>query len=153
MLFSRTISQLSTESPSVLFLNLALLFCVALEPYLFYLLWNNSPVIVNLLEATSAAYAIDAGLMFTILATLGLVVIRQDTVGGKALYRNLKILRRDVIGRYAVGLAFLISAAPIFWNPVGNQHVRNFIWYASFVRFFIAHGNTISERIKRRKLT
>ena len=138
----------------MLFLNLALFFCVALEPYLFYLLWNNSPAIVNLLGATFAAYALDVGFMFVILATLGLVVIRQNTSGGKPLSRRLALLRRDIIARYAVGLAFLLSAAPIFWiaTPIGAQHVRNLIWYASFVSFFVAHGNSIGEKIKPRKL-
>jgi len=154
VLFSRTISQLSTESTSVLFLNLALFFCVALEPYLFYLLWNNSPAIVNLLGATSAAYALDVGFMFVILATLGLVVIRQNTGGGKPFSRRLSVLRSDIIARYAVGLAFLLSAAPIFWipTPIGTQHVRNLIWYASFVSFFVAHRNAIGGKIKPRKL-
>lgn len=155
VLFSRTVSQLSTESTSVLFLNLALLFCVALEPYLFYLLWNNSPAIVNLLEGTSAAYAVDVGFMFMILATLGLVVIRQNTSGGKALSRKTKLLRSDIIARYTVGLIFLLSTAPIFWipTPIASQHVRNLMWYASFVTFFIAHRTSIREKIKPRKLT
>jgi uncharacterized membrane protein len=148
VLFSRTISQLSTESTSVLLLNLALLFCVALEPYLFYLLWNNSPTIVSLLGATSAVYALDVGFMFMILATLGLIVAEQ-----KGQLRNLKLLRRDIVARYAVGLAFLLSAAPIFWIPIGTQHLRNFIWYASFVSFFIAHGSSIKEKINPRKLS
>ncbi|MGD0160115.1 MAG: TMEM175 family protein [Candidatus Bathyarchaeia archaeon] len=153
VLFSRTISQLSTESNSVLLLNLALFFCVALEPYLFYLLWNNSPAIVSLLGATSATYALDVGFMFMILATLGLVVVRQNADGGKVPLRNLNTLRRDIVARYAVGLAFLLSAAPIFWipTPIATQHLRSLIWYASFVSFFIAHGSGIREKIKHRK--
>jgi uncharacterized membrane protein len=148
VLFSRTVSQLSTESTSVLLLNLALFFCVALEPYLFYLLWNNSPEIVSLLGATSAVYALDVGFMFIILATLGLIVTRQ-----KGQLRNLKLVRRDVVARYMVGLLFLLSAAPIFWItiPIGTQHLRNFIWYASFVSFFIVHGSSIKEKVKPRK--
>ena len=158
VLFSRTVTQLSTESSSVLFLNLALLFCVALEPYLFYLLWNNTPAIESLLGATSAAYALDVGFMFMILATLGLVVARQNAVGGKDRLRNLKLMRRDIAARYVVGLAFLLSVAPIFWisipigTPIGTQHVRNLIWYASFVCLFGAHGSNIREKIRPRKL-
>jgi hypothetical protein len=131
-----------------------LLFCVALEPYLFYLLWNNSPAIVNLLGGTSAAYAVDVGFMFLILATLGLIVVKQNTVSGKTLSRRLKLLRRDIMARYAIGLVFLVSAAPIFWIPtsIADQHVRNLIWYASFVSFFIAHGHSIVEKIRPRKL-
>ena len=149
VLFSRTVSQLSTEGTSVLVLSLALFFCVALEPYLFYLLWNNSPAIVNLLGLTSAVYALDVGFMFMILATLGLIVARQN-IGRRGPSKNLKLLRRDLAARYAVGLAFLVSAAPIFWIPtsIASQHVRNLIWYASFVSFFIAHSESIREKIK-----
>jgi len=153
VLFSRTISQLSAESTPVLFLNLALLFCVALEPYLFYLLWNNSPAIVSLLGTTSAAYALDVGFMFMILATLGMIVVRQNSGGGKGSLGALNLLRRDVAARYAIGLAFLFSSAPIFWipTPLGTQHVRNLIWYVSFISFFIAHGSTLRGKIKPRK--
>lgn len=154
MLFSRTVSQLSTENNFVLFLKLALFFCVALEPYLFYLLWNNSPVIVSLLGGTSAAYALDVGFMFMILATLGLIVVRQHTGEGKASSKRLKLLRRDIFARYAVGLTFLLSAAPVFWIPtsIATQHVRNLIWYASFISFFIAHSGSIGEKIKSGKI-
>ena len=89
VLFSRTVSQLSTESTSVLFLNLAFFFCVALEPYLFYLLWNNSPAIVSLLEGTSAAYALDVGFMFMILATLGLSCCQAEFGRRKSVSRDV----------------------------------------------------------------
>jgi len=148
VMFSRTVNLLSTESDSVLFLTLALFFCVALEPYLFYLLWNNSPTIVSLLGATSAAYALDVGFMFMILGTLGWIVVRQNAEGGKGTLINLKLLRRDVVARYIVGSAFLISSAPIFWIPtsIATQHVRNLIWFASFVSFVIAHVSSVREK-------
>ena len=154
VLFSRTVSQLSKESTSVLLLNLALFFCVALEPYLFYLLWNNSPQIVSLQGTTSAAYALDVGFMFIILATLAVTVTRQSASGRKDLPRDQKTFNREIIGRYAVGLAFLLSAAPIFWIPtqVAGQHVRNLIWYASFLFFFVAHPLSIRKSSKLKKV-
>jgi len=141
VLFRHTVNQLSTESDSVLYLNLALLFCVALEPYCYYLLWNNSSAIVSLLGTTSAAYALDVGFMFLILATLELVAIKQN-VGDEKDPSRTKLLKRDIFARCAVGLAFLFSAAPIFWIPttIATQHVRNLIWIGSVVSFIIAHA-------------
>ena len=67
LLFSGTICYLSTDSSSVLFLNLVLFFCVALEPYLFYLIMNKA--FQGLQSVTSVAYALDVGAMFLVLGT------------------------------------------------------------------------------------
>jgi uncharacterized membrane protein len=119
LLFSRTMSALPSEAPSTLFLNLVLLFCVALEPYLFYMLMSNATQ--NLLSFTSVGYALDVGFMFVILATLSsLVLKREERLEGEnhtpSMHaKTLQIFRRMMIEEYAVGALFLVSAAPPFW--------------------------------------
>jgi len=41
--YSRIVSVLPVETGGIMSLNLALLFCVAIEPFLFYLLFVKSP--------------------------------------------------------------------------------------------------------------
>lgn len=74
--YTRTIAALPTEVPSALVLNLGLLFFVALEPYLFYLL--ISTILPAVEDAASIAYALDVGLMFSFLAGLAYVVVGQQ---------------------------------------------------------------------------
>ena len=121
LLFSRTISVLPVEVPSALFLNLALLFCVALEPYLFYLLMNGATQ--NLLYYTSIGYALDVGIMYVILATLASLVLKQERAGmigqrPKLHPIVLKRFRHMMIAECAAGALFLVSATPVFWDPL-----------------------------------
>src|SRR5271169_3017147 len=61
--YSRTMAVLPEEAPFALFANLVLLFVVALEPYLFYVL--ESAQTADLANSASVAYALDlAGLFF-----------------------------------------------------------------------------------------
>jgi hypothetical protein len=121
LLFSRTISVLPVEVPSALFLNLALLFCAALEPYLFYLLMNGATQ--NLLYYTSIGYALDVGIMYVILATLASLVLKQERAGmigqrPKLHPIVLKRFRHMMIAECAAGALFLVSATPVFWDPL-----------------------------------
>jgi uncharacterized membrane protein len=144
LLFSRTVSALSSEVPSELFLNLVLLFFVALEPYLFYMLMNGATQ--NLLSFTSVGYALDVGLMFVVLAMLAsLVLKREETVEAedqrpRLHAKALQSFRHMMIAEYAVGALFLVSVAPIFWvvTPIG--HMRFVLWYSSFLIFLVSHS-------------
>ena len=136
LLFSQTISALPSEVPSALFLNLTLLFCVALEPYLFYLLMNGATQ--SLLSFTSVGYALDVGVMFAILAVLASFVLRE----GRRSRRNPMILhnfKHMMISESAVAVLFFVSAAPVFWIPTQIGHLRFVFWYASFLIFFASH--------------
>jgi hypothetical protein len=151
-------SVISSEVPSALFLNLVLLFCVALEPYLFYMLMNG--VAQNLLSFTSVGYALDVGFMFAILATLASFVPKQEKVDEQGQRPKLHpdVLQRFkhmMISEYAVGALFLISAAPIFWVPTPIGHLRFVLWYSSFLIFLISHSvthrkSTVSETVPSR---
>lgn len=123
--YSRTMAVLPDEVPSALYANLSLLFCVALAPYLFYVL--SSPLISDdVLNAGSIAYALDVGAMFLLLAALARLVVKA---GEKAQSGGHSVVHPAVVKRFraimkaevAVGLIFAISALPVFWvnTPVG----------------------------------
>jgi hypothetical protein len=142
LLFSRTISVLPVEVPSALFLNLVVLFCVVLEPYLFYLLMNGATQ--NLLDFTSIGYALDVGVMYVSLGTLASLVLKQEragTIGHRSRLHPaiLKRFRHMMISEYAAGALFLFSAAPVFWVQTQIGHLRFVLWYSSFLIFFVSH--------------
>src|SRR2546430_4664180 len=56
-------------------LNLILLFCVAIEPYLLYVLFSGP---LDLLNFASSVYALDAGAMMLILAGLVYLLPGED---------------------------------------------------------------------------
>ena len=79
--YSRTMTVLPVDVSFVLLLNL-LLFCVALEPYLFFIL--ESVDSLDLLNSESIAYALDVGVMFLLLAALALLVVKEEQKSGSA---------------------------------------------------------------------
>ena len=151
LLFSRTMSVIPSEAPSTLFLNLALLFCVALEPYLFYMLLNNATQ--NLLSFTSVGYALDVGFMFVILGTLASLVLKQNQrLEGEDQRLRLHpkavpTFRRMMFEEYIVAAIFLVSSAPIFWVPTPIGHLRFVFWYLSFViPFLVTSSHWLSKK-------
>ena len=152
LLFSRTMSAPLSEVPSVLFLNLVMLFCVALEPYLFYMLMNNATQ--NLLSFTSVGYALDVGFMFVILGTLAHSVLNQNNRLEREEHRprlhteTLWSFRRMMIEEYVVGVLFLVSAFPVFWVQTPIGHLRFVIWYLSFLTPLITYRYWSWERHK-----
>ena len=135
LLYSRTMSVLSAEVPVALGLNLVLLFCVALEPYLYYVL--QSVPTSGLLDAGSIAYALDAGGMFFLLAGLNRLVISQDESKGGGRHRlnpeTLAGFRRGWKSEVLVGSIFLVSALPIFWVSTPAGYLRFDLWSLPFL--------------------
>ena len=136
--YSRTMAALPGEAPSALYFNLVLLFCVALAPYLFYVL-SSSPT-EDVLNAGSAAYGLDVGLMFLLLAGLARLVVKGEEKarsGGHSMVHPLVARRFRAIMRAEIvsGLIFVASALPVFWvnTPVG--FLRFTLWYSAFVIF------------------
>ncbi len=135
--YSRTTAVLAMEVPYAMLSNVVLLFFVALEPYLYYVLQTVSTA--GLADAASVAYALDLGGMFFMLAALGQLVLKQagtKSAGHPPLHplvleRFKRIGRADLIA----GAAFAISALPIFWinTPVG--YLRFYLWSIAFVAF------------------
>ena len=134
--YSRTMTVLPVDVSFVLLLNL-LLFCVALEPYLFLIL--ESVDSLDLLNSESIAYALDVGVMFLLLAALALLVVKEEQKSGSAgghprlhpvvLRRFRRVMKAEAI----VGAIFIVSALLIFWTMTPIGYLRFTLWYSSFV--------------------
>ena len=146
LLFSRTVSYLSIEGSPIVYLNLVLFFCVALEPYLFYLLMNQDYQLF--LNFTSMGYALDVGIMFIVLSVLTSIILKQDAMG-RANKKPIMNLTQAVkfkhmrIAEFIAGACFIISAAPFFWfsSPIGT--IRFVFWYATFAVWLVVHNLSV----------
>jgi hypothetical protein len=122
--------------------QLLLLFCVALEPYLFYVM--ETVQTIDLADAASVAYALDVGAMFFMLAGLAYLVVREDKAaseGHKRLHPLVSArFKRTMRLLFVVGLLFAVSALPVFWvtTPVG--YLRFYMWSPSALLFFSGRG-------------
>jgi uncharacterized membrane protein len=132
--YTRTVAVLPPEAPFALPLNVGLLFCVALEPYLFYVVQTSKTV--ELADQFSVAYALDAGFMFLFLAGLAYAVAKGERSRGQEMRLHPDIVRRFrrlMRLQSSVGGIYLASALPIFWinTPIGP--LRFLLWSSPFV--------------------
>jgi uncharacterized membrane protein len=136
--YTRTISALPFENRWTFVLNVMLLFGVAIEPYLFYVLFQAP---LSLLDFASSVYAVDGGAMMFILAGLAYLVVGEEK-------RQLKHeaptaypagrFRTTINAEVASGIIFWASALPIFWVQDGfMSYLRFDMWYGVFVVFFL----------------
>lgn len=137
--FSETMRYLSTEIPSVVFLNLLLFFCVVLEPYLFYTLMNSDG---KLSIVASDVFALDVGFMFFVLGTLALIVAKHAKHYHPNFHSNdLTILQGMIYPRYILAALFLLSVDPFLWVSTPLGHVRVLLWISSLGVFLIYYMN------------
>jgi len=133
--YSRTMAVLPADVPYALATNIVLLFLVALEPYLFYVL--QSVQSLDLLDAASAAYALDVGGMFFMLATLSQLMVREDKARSHGQQRLtpelLTRFRRFAKADAVIGLVFFASALPIFWIDTPAGFLRFYMWGSSLL--------------------
>jgi uncharacterized membrane protein len=119
-------SHINTKKPRTIFLNIVLLFFVAIEPYLL----NTLNADVALFSFTSTLYAIDMAVLMGISAVLAHVLVAE----------NQGNLSDEELGRYRfsrnaqlvfAGL-FLLSVLPQFltWRFM-NMPIRVCIWFAA----------------------
>jgi uncharacterized membrane protein len=125
--YTNIISDIKVETTMDFRLNLFLLMLVAIEPYLLYLLGHNDP---EILKWSSAAYAVDIGLIELILAALyhkrSTTVIDAGTMNHN---------RRDRDRFIVMATIFLVSALPFFWQQglVFGINLRFVIWMFAIV--------------------
>lgn len=127
-------STLPLETGTTVFLNIALLFLVSVEPYLLSLL--NSVEAVSLFDYASVVYALDlAGLM----AILGLFT-HMLTIEERRLIpaRLLGQQRRTRNALFISAFLFLVSTFPQFlvWGFEGTP-VRVMFWYVPLIVLWI----------------
>lgn len=145
--YARIIAVAPQETGASIALNLLLLFCVVLEPYLFFVLQSPAASAdLSLLDWTSFAYALDVGANFLILGALIRVFLRGKTDLQPAMIRRF---RTSTLFYTIIGGLYALSALPIFWieTPIGR--LRFVFWYSSFAFIFIGVLNRRRERTNR----
>jgi hypothetical protein len=133
--YSRTMAVLPVEAPFALLANLVLLFIVAVEPYLFYVL--TSVQTSGLADAASVVYALDVGGMFLMQAALARMVVNGEKASssGKPPLHPVVLarFRRVVKLNTVIGLVFVVSALPVFWVDTSIGFLRFYLWSSSFL--------------------
>jgi hypothetical protein len=163
--YKRTISVLRIETASVLRLNIAMLFFVAIEPYLFNLLIAGASLNIfglgktppEVSGFTAELFAIDIGSIYLILGVLTYLVLNQilhrTNVPHPTVIRSIK---QYVYTQLTTASMFLISAYPVFWTNHIPSTVLPYglaLWALSFVVSFIsriARPLSRSQKTKQR---
>lgn len=122
--YTEIMAHVDVETTSALDLNIALMLLVALEPYLFNLLWSASG---NTQEFASQLYSLDlAGLMFILSSLLELLIRRMRSLHREA---SATVLTYSRVRLALVGGIFLVSALRIFSvDLLGALTAREVLW-------------------------
>ncbi|MCI4371451.1 MAG: DUF1211 domain-containing protein [Thermoplasmata archaeon] len=138
--YTRTMAYLVVETPGTYLLNILLLFFVAIEPYLLYVMFTGP---LDLLNFASSVYALNYGAMLLIEAGLVYLLLGQHRE------RKIPPLQPRPVARFkrvmqaetASGFLFVLSALPYAWievpGGVPSSFLRFDIWYATFAVFFV----------------
>ncbi|MEM3637969.1 MAG: TMEM175 family protein [Conexivisphaerales archaeon] len=134
-IYTRIVNFLAIETDIALVLNIMLLFTVAIEPFLFYVVVSSSAFE----EYATSVYAIDIGLMYFTL--FGMITVAMSQLRRKRVnlpLNQLKALSRRRMVQLLGGSLFFVSALPYFWVkvPVGG-YLRLDLWIAGFLTFLI----------------
>lgn len=135
--YTTILSQVEVETSAALDINIFLLLLVALEPYLFNLMWTDWGKVG---ESASALYALDIG--GVMLANAGLLQIAFQQHATRHEWEALAPLRVARVQILSVGSIYLLSALPTFWDwTIGASHtpVRFLLWGIALV------GNLVSR--------
>jgi uncharacterized membrane protein len=130
--FRRIVVVLPYETQTTLAANVALLFCVAIEPFLFYVLVTTSTVG----DDVSTAFAIDIGAMMLLLSALNYLLLREERSRSlrKLAQKEVDRQGRFILLHIAVGGIFLVSAFPFFWTTtIVGAAFRYGLWYFGLI--------------------
>ena len=124
--YASIMGTLPMETRGIVVLNLVLLFVVAIEPYLLYVLALHATSAVG--EPASVLYALDLAAMNTILGGFMHVLSREEKrLVSPASRRKMRVNRNFA---FASGIVFLVTALPVFWTWIWIPGVpsRVLIW-------------------------
>ena len=124
--YATILAVLPLETQRLVLLNLVLLFAVAVEPYLLYVVASAGPTAV--VEPASVLYALDVAVMNGILGAFTHILTREThPLVGAAEIRKMKGIR-DL--RLALGVVFAVTALPFFWSwmVAPGLPVRVILW-------------------------
>jgi len=130
-------SVLPAETTGTRILNTILLFLVALEPYLFNLIFFGASQTMAFYDAASTTYALDIGAIYGILALFTHVLAKEEK--GLATQDLLRKYRRSRDLEIVVAIIFLVSAIPQF----STLNLRFYLWAATF--FIYRTGNLVAR--------
>ena len=132
-------THIDTDKPKTIFLNIVLLFFVAIEPYLL----NTLNADLALFSFTSTLYAVDMAFLMGISAFLAHILIAENQ--GKLSDTQMSRYRLSRNSRTVFAGLFLLSGLPQFlsWRFL-NMPVRVFLWFATLALAIITS-------IKRRR--
>jgi len=142
--YTQIMSVLPLENRRTIFLNIVLLFCVSIEPFLFNLLSarnlsTDSPDQVRLVDSASQLYAVDLGAMMLILGFFTYLIASEER----------KLIASDLIKQFKLqsyaqiisGALFFVTVHPIFWNTVVlGSPLRFDFWAVPAVMIWIRRG-------------
>jgi len=119
-------THIDTNKPKTIFLNIVLLFFVAIEPYLL----NTLNADFALFSFTSILYAVDMAFLMGISAFLAHILVEENQ--GKLSDTQLKSYRLSRNAQTVFAGLFLLSVLPQFltWRFL-NMPFRVFLWYAT----------------------
>ena len=107
--YTRTMTFLHAETGELLSLNVAMLFLVSIEPFLFNHMIHSS---MSLVEDISIAYAFDLGGLFAVTSLLS-NFISMDTNKPEQIRSHFRKRRNTSL---IIMSLFFISAIPVFWS-------------------------------------
>lgn len=127
--YSKIMSKVKLETALAMYLNIALLLLVVLEPYMLNLLAFDPSL--NRDTATTL-YALDLVSIWLIMAGLYHIALRQDAEDAPMLRseRNLRVVHSAI---------FLLSLLPVLWTTSwGGVELRYIMWFMAWPIGFVA---------------
>lgn len=147
MRYTRIMSVLPFERRWTVSLNIALLFAVSIEPFLFNVLQMG---IATIKDNASQIYAADLGAMMAILALFTFVLADEDR--NLVPKDQLREFKAEAVTLSTAGAVFFFSTLEIFWQSLAPDGTpwRLYIWIIPFVLSAARRrGQSIIHRIKK----
>lgn len=132
-------SLLPLEDNTIIILNVALLFLVSVEPYLFYLNITFDLIAHELLlNYASILYALDMAGLVTIIALFTHQLAREEK--GLVPKESLAKYKRVRNTLFISAALFLVTVLPIFWSfKLWDLPVRFYFWFIPLILSSIRH--------------
>jgi uncharacterized membrane protein len=139
--YTNIMSVFPLESRRVIILNIAMLFCVSIEPFLFNMVRNTPSGVSDpsaFADTVSMLYALDLGALFAILGMFTLTLASEDRkLIPKELLRAYRLSGASTV---ICALLFVFSALPFFFTiTIGNDvPIRYYLWAIPLVLIWIS---------------
>jgi uncharacterized membrane protein len=136
--YTQIMSVFPLESRRIINLNIMLLFCVSIEPFLFNII-RNTPAVTDPIafaSTTTMLYALDLGAMFAILG--GFTIIMADEERRLIPKEMTRQFRLEGVSWFVCGLVFGISALPLFYSiKLMDEPVRYYLWITPLLLIWV----------------